>query len=192
MTIISAIDVGLSNLGFLVVSVQDNTIVKVLCMMRIDLTILQHNRVSQSECTLHHTNDVCDRVMHFVQEHKHTLDSTDILLIERQPLGGLVHVEQLLYHLYRDKAHLIHPRSMHTWLGIGHLDYETRKVYTIKQAYAVECVGDCLDGISGRKHDISDAVCMVLYWIRPRDTIGSRTPRVSASNWLQGRLILVD
>src|SRR5581483_5348005 len=60
-------------------------------------------------------------------EFKRFTDSADYVLIERQPLGGLAHVEQLLYKHYREKAQLIHPTIMHKDLGMKNIGYEKRK-----------------------------------------------------------------
>jgi hypothetical protein len=46
-------------------------------------------------------------------------EMADFILIERQPPMGLTAVEQLIFSRWRDKAILVHPRSMHKYFNIG-------------------------------------------------------------------------
>lgn len=159
-----AVDVGLSNFAFVWVDVGDRGVVTVSGVRRLDLTLLCHERVTRAQCTLQHGNNATDRIEHFLQEHGGILDDADVILIEQQPPGGLVHVEQLLFSRYRNKAQLCSPVSLHKWLGIGGLDYEARKERTVARA------APYLNRFSHywrelRKHDMADAMCMILFWV---------------------------
>lgn len=161
---IAAVDVGVTNLAVTWVHVDSNRSVVVEGTRRIDISILTHNRVTRPQCTLHHGNSATDRIEHFLQEHGEVLDRADVVLIEQQPPGGLAHVEQLLFSRYRNKAHLCSPVALHKWLGIGGLDYEARKAHT--EARAAPYLGALKHyWLEERKHDMADALCMILHWV---------------------------
>jgi hypothetical protein len=129
----------------------------------IDITTLAHDTISRSECKLYHSRDACDRVDHFVQNHQDMLDAAEVILIERQPLGGLMHVEQLLYSRYRDKAILCSPNSLHKWMGINILDYDHRKEETVLRAHSYLCQLPHYEK-EERKHDMADAACLLMHY----------------------------
>jgi hypothetical protein len=61
--------------------------------------------------------------------------------------------------MFKDKVVLVSPVSMHTHFGMRHLNYEQRKERTVEIAtkYLKE------DIPYDRKHDIADALCMIIY-----------------------------
>lgn len=162
------IDVGLANLAVVKanVNIVENTLELEKCMC-VDLTrALPHNRVNLQDCKLFHTKDAYDRVAHFLQEYEQEWMSPDVtkIFIERQPITGLVHVEQLLFGHFRNRAELVSPNAMHKWLNINHLTYEQRKQRTVEHTesyfaalYSVNYYG------RERKHDMADALCLLLY-----------------------------
>lgn len=162
--IVVSIDVGIINMGL--VEVEVNSQFRIIAMRRaekIDITQLRHTVVSKEECALEHTRFMADRVAHFLQEYGEMFDGCDAVLIEKQPLGGIESVECLIFTRYRKKATLVQPRSMHKFFGIGHLDYEGRKEQTVK--IAEKYVGaEPQWERNGRKHDIADAMCLLLFW----------------------------
>ena len=164
-----SIDIGYYNLGFVKVRIEDG-IPHVLIARKIDLTCLTHNSVPLCDCKLHHSRAMADLVLHFIQEYRDHFDEADQVLVERQPPGGFGAIETLIVATFRDKIDMISPNSMHKHFNIGHLDYEHRKQKT------EEIAGKYLNHLESyntllRKHDIADAMCMVLYRI-------PRTPRV--------------
>jgi len=162
---IIAIDVGLANLGLAIASVHpDYQLDQFTHTTHIDLTQLQHKRVKFEDCKLHHTRDATDRVNHFIQEYHDVLSGANHVIIERQPLGGLVHVEQLLYSHFRDIAWLCSPNAMHKHFQLPVNDYEGRKRATTSIAHPYLVLSECV-GPSHRLHDVADAVCMVLYFV---------------------------
>jgi hypothetical protein len=150
------------NLAFVKARVQEFEIQEIVSAFCVDLTKVPHIRIPRSECKLYHTNDAYDRLQHFLQEYVEEFQDMEKLFIERQPITGLVHVEQLLYGHFRDQAELVSPNSMHKWLGINTLDYEQRKVYTTQKAEPY--LNQKNDWKSReRKHDMGDALCILLY-----------------------------
>jgi hypothetical protein len=94
-----------------------------------------------------------------VEDHQSIFDSADKILIERQPPGGFQNIEILLHYMFRDKVILVSPVSMHVHFGMRHLDYDQRKERTVSIAEKY------IDGDIPyeRKHDIADALCMIVY-----------------------------
>jgi len=95
-------------------------------------------------------------------------EMADFILIERQPPMGLTAVEQLIFSRWRDKAILVHPRSMHKYFNIGEYDYEQRKIYTEKIARMNLDDTELQEqlGFYGRAHDIAHSICLMLFWIK--------------------------
>ncbi|MDA9846603.1 hypothetical protein N9C10_01565 [Flavobacteriaceae bacterium] len=156
--IIVGIDIGYHNLGLIKASVNDEYEPEVNFAKRIDITNIR----CSLGCKIPHTNEVADLVAHFVEAYRDILYTADIILIERQPPGGLTNVETLIVYIFRDKIKLISPNSMHKHFMIGHFDYELRKKKT------EEIAGSYLEHLDSytnqvRKHDMSDAMCLILY-----------------------------
>lgn len=145
------IDIGYHNLG-LVLAECNKEKIQVLYVKKVDLTSYKTKE----------TPELSDMIHGFVTEYSDIFCQADQVLIERQPPGGIASVEVLLHYMFRHKAVLISPVSMHKHFNIGHLDYEQRKERTecIAQKYL-----DCFEYYKslGRKHDIADALCMILY-----------------------------
>lgn len=156
----TAIDVGYKNLGLIQVSVIDGEI-QPLFMKKIDISRIPHKNVPVCKCELHHTNEVADLIAHFIQEYQEVLDSADVILMERQPPGGLTNIEALLFFIFRNKIKLISPNSVHCHFGFSHLDYEQRK----ERVVSIASKHITLPNIE-RRHDIADAFCMTLYEVQ--------------------------
>lgn len=168
---ILSIDVGYHNLGLVIVSCEKNyTIPLVEKFYLIDLTSLDKN------LTFSQRNDCSTLVERLTIAYKEVFDRSDLILIESQPPQGLIAIEQLLVHMYRNKVILIHPRTMHKYFGFGS-DYEVRKEQCIFVAeYYLEMLinsyhkknldyfyaaHQCLEEFRAlqRKHDVGDAIC---------------------------------
>jgi len=180
-----SIDVGISNLGYIYGEiyfpeiektskyknlqynkeynkVQEN--IKIIDCGRIDITKVQHLVVKECDCKLHHENCIPDYLDHFIQEYSFYFNNCDILLIERQPPMGITNVQDLLFTKFRDKVLLISPNSVHKYFKLNN-DYQTRKKESEKIANGY------LSGFKSfinniRKHDISDALLMVIYYYK--------------------------
>ncbi len=90
---------------------------------------MHDNQTEQDNCSLFHEKVAADWVSHFVNNHSEILSSCDCVFIERQPPGAVCRdIEQVLFNVFRKKAYLCQPRSMHkTFFASGIKDSETRK-----------------------------------------------------------------
>ena len=158
--IIVGVDVGYHNLGLVRASINEEYEPSVNFAKRINLTNIR----CQPNCHIPHTNEVADLVAHFVEAYRDVLYSADTILIERQPPGGLTNVESLLVYIFREKIQIISPNKMHKHFMIGHFDYDTRKIKTeeIASLYLTHLESYTTQV---RKHDMADAMCLVLYYI---------------------------
>lgn len=161
--IILAIDIGIENLGLVAASLNPNFTINTITHCKlINLT----RNCNKRGCTLHHSNTITDRMIHFFTQYKDILDSADTILIERQiPTSGLVAIQSLIHFQYRQKSILVSPNSMHAFYGISHLDYERRKRATI--TLAKHSLMDQKEFVfNEKKDDIADAWCYVNQWSR--------------------------
>ena len=124
--------------------------IKVEYMNKVDLNDYKHIR----------TNDMVDIIPLFVEEYNHIFTMADKILIERQPPNGFTNIEILLHYMFKDKVILISPVSMHTHFGMRHLNYDQRKERTITIANKYIETEIPFE----RKHDIADALCMIVYF----------------------------
>lgn len=169
---IMSIDIGIINLGWSVCTIGSDWILKSIDMVGlVNITEYEHFTVERRDCRLYHTKNIYDWVMHFIQEHSQIFELMDHILIEKQPPQGLVAVEQALFGHFRNRIHLVHPRSMHCYFRIGHYDYDQRKVQVtgIAESYMENYLED--EGMMEnyrmfqRRHDICDSICLLLFWI---------------------------
>ena len=122
-----------------------------------------------------HSSDAVDRVQHFLQEFRKLFERASVILIERQPLGGLVHIEQLLYREYRSKTILCSPVKIHRHFHLPRGDYEGRKKKSIRVADPyVNHFPVWSPSSDIRKHDVADAVCITLWWLSTKKRINSQ------------------
>jgi len=161
MVRIVSIDIGYVNMGIVSCTSTEEGVVEFDYTTKVNISHVLHNRVKPCDCKIPHTNETCDRMMHFIQEYQPVFDKADIILIERQPPMGLKDVEALLAQTFRSKVQLVSPNKMHKFWGISCYDYETRKQHT--ERIASEHVDLT---IYERKHDVADAVCIALFYVR--------------------------
>jgi len=147
---ILAIDIGYHNMGLVLAECGKGPKVEVEFIKKVSLEDYKYI----------YSNDIVDLVPLFVDAHKHIFEAADTILIERQPPGGFTNIEVLLHYMFKDKVVLISPVSMHTHFGMRHLNYEERKERTVSIA------DKYIDGEIPyeRKHDIADALCMIVYY----------------------------
>lgn len=159
---ILSIDIGIKHLGLSYSLVDENYIFqKLLWINLIDITVFD----CLPSCTLFHTNTLADRIAHVIHKYHNIFNSSDIILIEQQPPLGIVALEQLIFSVYREKAFLISPVSVHKHFGMRNCDYETRKKMSVNIAskYILESFGNIFLSYQ-RQHDISDTILFTLYW----------------------------
>lgn len=157
--IIVGIDVGYTNLGLVSVQVDKEYNIIPTFVKRINL------RNVRCHCLdVPHTNEVGDLVAHFIHVYQHLFDEADVILVERQPPGGLTNIESLLFYIFRNKIVLISPNSLQKHFGINFYEYERRKVEIEKLATPYL---DTFQSFTGqvRKHDMADALCLILFYV---------------------------
>ena len=191
--IVASIDVGIVNLAVVFVELDDLTrdISRICYLANVDSTVFEHCTISLSDCTLGHAKTTADRVTHFVQERQHMFDACAHVLIERQPLVGHTDVEQVLFLLFRQKAQLVSPNAMHKFFNISRYSYESRKVKTVMLADQYLPVKDFpLYHNLARKHDIADALCLLMFWIHQQKELlpWGRTSKLLSSLPFRGSL----
>lgn len=178
---ILSIDVGVKNLGISLSSCTfEFVFVELIWFETVDITRFGHKtkqeeRNCQIRHGLHHQKTYADYVSHLISNYQGAFDECDIILIERQPPGGYVMVEQLIFSEFRYKSVLIHPLSVHKFFGWTTMKYtyDERKVKSAQVMMYILRSGDreylkdkyeC----KHRKHDASDTVCFLLYWLDRR------------------------
>ena len=163
-----SIDIGIINLGYVFVELSET--VNVLECNRINITHMKHNKVNRCDCKLHHDFCIPDYIDHFVQEYFHLFNEADVILIERQPPMGLQSLQELLFIKFREKVKLVNPCSIHKFFKMTKCDYDLRKIEseTIAKEYLNTFIS--FNG-NERKHDISDAMLMVLHYFKTTKVI---------------------
>jgi len=148
---ITAIDVGIINLALVQYCKRTNVFIR-----RTLVNITEFN--CKKNCKLRHKKCMSNYIDHlFINYSIYFASAT--LLVEQQPPMGHVSVEQLIYARVPDCI-IIHPRSVHAYHDIGHYDYEMRKKASERIAGNFLCLTEF-----ERKHDIADAVCIILYYV---------------------------
>jgi len=146
-----AIDVGYHNLAIVVAQCNKTEI-------KIDFC----KKVSLEDYKYIQSNDFVDLVPLMLNDYKKYFETSEQILIERQPIGGFTDIQTLIHYIHRDKTILISPNSMHKYFGFDNLDYDQRKEQTVKIATPYLEDNEYFHRLE-RKHDIADAVCMILF-----------------------------
>ena len=148
---ILAIDIGYHNMGLVLAEAGNGPKIEVEYM----------KKVSLEEYKYIYSNDFVDLIPLFVEDHQSIFDSADKILIERQPPMGFTNIEILLHYMFKDKVTLVSPVSMHVHFGMRHLNYDERKERTV--CIAEKYISNNMMDQYERKHDIADALCMIVY-----------------------------
>ena len=165
-----SIDVGIIHFGISVsILNEDFTLKEVIWVDNIDITMYKHKKCSLENCKLYHTKTFYDWIEHTIQENLEHFESSDMIIVEKQPPQGLVVIEQLIFSKYRRKTTLISPRSVHKFLNFFDLDYDSRKEMSVKigDKYLSDSLIERTETFD-RRHDISDSICMMLYFINKK------------------------
>jgi hypothetical protein len=181
-----SIDIGMHHLGMVLASFDEYQLDEILYIDLIDITSFVHlDEEAKRNCKLYHTKTCSDYMDHVFYLHHHLFEFVDVILIERQPPQGLVVIEQLIFHQYRSKAILISPTSMHAFFNwnsfaarsstdakadAADARYEYRKGRSIREATKHITRDELMDQFDQftRQHDISDAICMIVFWLRTK------------------------
>ena len=160
--IIIGIDVGVKNLGISSMEWSDDFEEYSLRLCQVvDITTFPHK--DSGTCNLYHDNTYSDFLDHVFHYYEDEFQVADKILIERQPPGGYVVVEQLIFHQFRQKSVLIHPCSVHKYFSWCS-DYDLRKGQSVNTAMKyVGDAGNVLNSLT-RAHDVADSICFILYY----------------------------
>lgn len=156
-----SIDIGIINLGYVYCEIGDD--LNVIECNRVDITHMRHNKTKHCDCKLHHDFCIPDYLDHFIQEHQNLFDESDVILVERQPIMGLQNLQDFFFIRFRKKIKLISPNAVHKFFKMTKCDYELRKIESVN--LTMQYLSQFLTFQSNeRKHDISDAMLMILYY----------------------------
>ena len=174
--IVLSIDIGILNLGISVGLIDKEFNLKEITYVDlIDITKYTHEKqLHNVECNLYHTKSIADWMEHIFHEHSPIFEEANYILVERQPPQGLVAVEQIIYYRWRNKCHLISPSSMHKHYNIGHYEYEKRKeqtMYIAENNYEWHTRAKDNYSLYNRKHDISDSICLMGFWLHKKKVL---------------------
>lgn len=175
---ILSIDIGVKHLGISVGYVSECwKLLEITWVDLIDITKFTHinclKGLSECNCELRHTRTIADWMEHIFHEYSPIFEECNYILVERQPITGLVAVEQIIFYRWREKCVLVSPRSMHKYFNLSHYDYERRKQKTEKIAESVNWHTRARQRYQcyARKHDISDSICLMLYWLHKKNIL---------------------
>lgn len=171
-------DIGITNLAFVLVDAVEylegrDSDVKTLYVDKVDLSNINHKRIPYKQCKLGHSNQISDKVDHFLQEYEPVwaeFGKIDEVFLEIQPPTGIGSVEALLFKHYRLKVKQLSSVSMHKWLQISHLDYDARKMKITEFADPYLNVFTSYR-YHERKHDMADAFCLCKFELQRRRKI---------------------
>lgn len=153
------VDIGHSNMGVAVCSAHDGPF-EVLFLDKYDLNVYKgplHTRVNAFfDCVL----------APLLEFHRGCT-----VAIEIQPPTGLVNVEYvLLTRLMGQRVERVHPKSLHVFLNMTHLDYEQRKDHVTRLAdgFILNPVMRHKFASMIRKHDVADAI-LFCHFVRSKE-----------------------
>jgi len=162
------IDVGIRHLGVADLLLRRGQQVVVETLELANLMTYTHRHLDEDQCSLPHTKELSDRLLHWVADRRPILDRCDLLAIERQPICGIQSVEQLLFATFRSKAVLIHPRRLHARHNCSSKTHCYGQRKEVMEAFAKQLCGEeawgAVEQVS-RRHDVADAVAIAhLAW----------------------------
>ena len=177
--LVLSIDIGIINLGYVFAKFTLNkqitnyykkvlitkeiltNNINIISCDRVNITNVKHSRIPICDCKLYHERCIPDYLDHFIQEHNNLFEMADTIIIERQPPVGITNVQDLLFTKFRSKVILISPNSVHKFFNMSK-DYDIRKIESEKISHEyLKNHNKYLHNT--RKHDISDAMLMLLY-----------------------------
>jgi len=165
--LIVSLDIGLFNLGFVTLNIDINNNITWGILKKVniqDLTLY----CRKSDCRFCHEKTFSDYIDHFCETYTEYLNKCDYILMERQPPQGFIVIQELILTRFRNKSRLISPNSVHKYYDIRGLDYDERKISSVKTAkeYCGEFAFSQIN--SPRQHDVADAVCQAIFFINEK------------------------
>ena len=169
--LITTIDVGLLHLAYILIQLDQRQLIwhitSILEFRMLDITKFDCDRAT---CTLHHDKCVTDYLRHLFLSCQ-VFKQADVILVEQQPIPfGLIAVQELIRNEFRHKVHMVSPRSVHAFFGIGKL-YRGPNAYLQRKAWVTTFAQRTLHqwNVSfeayERQHDLADAWCQFLFYI---------------------------
>jgi hypothetical protein len=185
-----SIDIGIINLGYVYATLHfdestkssskfyldQNFDIRVLDCDRINITNIKHSKVNYCDCKLNHEYCIPDYLDHFIQEHLEYFENANLILIERQPPVGITNVQDLIFTRFRSKILMVSPGSVHKYFVMSK-DYSKRKLESEKIATKYLCSFNKYYN-NTRKHDIADAMLMIIYYYSIKSNEFSRNRNI--------------
>jgi hypothetical protein len=168
------LDIGIYHLAYVYVTLsQDQFMWKITDIHEVKLLDITSFNCDRDTCELYHDKTMSDYLRHFFVNKRLMFETSTNILVERQPIGGLIVIQELILNEYRDKVRLVHPRSVHTFLGISHfvklygkeLAYMKRKEWTTIFVEHILRHWNISLASFERKHDICDSFAQLCYYI---------------------------
>lgn len=168
---ILSIDVGIINFGMVGANLKDDYLERKEVILECEIFFCEYVDITQlgieckdPNCVLFHDKLITDYMLHLFEKFKEVFDSVDKIIIERQPINGLIIIQELIIRKYREKSELVHPSSMHAFFGIRKYNCDERKEFTEK--IATEYLGHLkIFVFNERRHDMADAFCILYFYL---------------------------
>lgn len=159
----SSIDIGIKNCSFVFGYCDvDYTKIKFTSFKIVDFT-----EVNNESLGMQGYSNLLNKIKTYFEKICHDdFKECEMIFIEYQPPKGLRFIQEYIETKYPKKVIFVHPKQMHKYYKINNKDYVTRKkcieYYSTKYMtlnFYLKWDSLC------RKHDVSDAMCMVYYFI---------------------------
>ena len=191
---VASIDSGVHNMAFAILEVQEGEITDICTLENTDITMFpcmtvhQCSGTKRKPCSLHHSKTMADWVAHYIEQFRPQLESSDVILIERQPPWGFKCAEQLIFSEFRNNAVLIAPNSLHKHYHTAAMCYNTRKAAMVKIAQNKFSQFEKVVNWNPlcRLHDMADALLIASYYI---DVLDPQRHRNKIKPQLQAKTI---
>lgn len=172
-----SIDVGIFNLGLIFADTKHFTIQKIYLCKLVNIKSLCEF-CNDNKCELYHELCISDYMSHLFKQYNDYFQKANLIIIERQPPTGFISIQELILTKYRHKTKVISPNAMHKYFNITHYNYDQRKQFTIK--YSDRYINHFEDYIiNERKHDLADAVCLLIYYLKHIKHIKSNKKKIN-------------
>lgn len=156
-----SIDVGVRNFAMCVAHCDPEGTLSILGFHKYDLL--------NQECPKRGMVEV-DGLLRILDVHKDLFSLADVVLVERQPPGGILSIQAVLYAIFRGKVKLMSPNAMHKHFKMTDMDYEERKTEVdriVTQDLWPKVSRDAQKAYvkSTRRHDMADAACFAVQFL---------------------------
>jgi hypothetical protein len=169
-----SIDIGLKNLG--IVWGLCDLDYKNIKFTTFELINLNEIKV-EKKSGIQKYNHISDKLKTYFEKNIYLFNGCDIIFVEYQPLTGLRIIQEYIVQKFDEKVIFIHPQHVHEFFVIREYEYNDRKILLNN---FVKYLGDSTSIIDinfyrkwknlERKHDISDAICQVYYYLYQKNT----------------------